>query len=413
MGRPTTIDVYRRPARTLSFSTLALALAVSAMAWGCGDDGGDESAEPSEATFATYNVGLARGFVDYATDRMNPVADAVSETEADAICLQEVWLAEDEPGEWTEEQIDAITEASSDTYPNSYYEITEPDDDSDEEPACSQSESEPLRICVEQNCADIEDDQLSRCALDHCGDEFNDTSSECQTCIASNLGKSLDGILLACRGGSSSHTSNGHNGLLLMSKHELVETELLRMESTVAQRAALHAVVDIPDFGEVDLYCTHLAARLSALDYPGTGYESYEAEQAAQIETVLEWIVESRTGERVVLMGDMNTGPAVGGLDAELPDNYQKFVDAGMRNPYLETDSPDCTFCDANTLIQESSDKAIDHVMFDFEEETEALNISQTERILDETLEIETSEGTQTLHLSDHYGVRTTIALPD
>ena len=199
----------------------------------------------------------------------------------------------------------------------------------------------------------------------------------------------------------------------MLSKHALGSTEFERFESTVVTRIALHATVEIPDFGQTDVYCTHLTAQLTDLPYPGEMFDSYQAEQAAQIDALLGWIRETAVSGQVVLMGDMNTGPAVGELDAQFADNYAKFTAAGLRNPYLEADSPVCTTCAENTLTGGSGNEAIDHVFFDFGDRTDGLGVPTSERILDETREVETSEGTKQIHLSDHFGVRTTVSLPD
>jgi hypothetical protein len=83
-----------------------VALCAIAFAVGCGDEtegnNGANNGEPGpQASFATYNAGLARGFVDYAGARTQPVADAVARLDSDVVCLQEVWLYEDEQGEWS------------------------------------------------------------------------------------------------------------------------------------------------------------------------------------------------------------------------------------------------------------------------------------------------------------------------
>ena len=52
------------------------------------------------AVVVTYNVGLARGFVDYADQRAEPVAAAVAALDADVVCLQEVWLREEVGTGW-------------------------------------------------------------------------------------------------------------------------------------------------------------------------------------------------------------------------------------------------------------------------------------------------------------------------
>ena len=385
-------------------SILVAALAFTACGDGNGNGnngGGQNNDEPQGATasFETYNVGLARGFVPQAEARVQPVAEEVAQSPADAVCMQEVWLYQNDQGEWVEDQITAITDQASENFPYSYYEVT----DLGESVSCTAAEATPLEECVRANCADVSNDELSDCALGNCGEEFNGLSPTCQECVVGQIGGSLDDIITTCTGeGASAFSYNGHNGLLLMSRHELQSTEITSFESTVVQRSALHAVVSVPDFGDVDVYCTHLAAGLSDVPYSGDTYSSYEEEQAAQIEELLGWISETSTTGNIVLMGDMNTGPAVGELNAEFPNNYQMFVDEGYQSPYLALQTPECTFCGTNTLIDGDANKAIDHVFLDFEMPIEVVN---AERVHDEPVTIDSEE----INLSDHYGVRVTV----
>ena len=47
--------------------------------------------ERNETLFVSFNVGLADTQVDYYSERKQPVIDAINKTEADVLCLQEVW----------------------------------------------------------------------------------------------------------------------------------------------------------------------------------------------------------------------------------------------------------------------------------------------------------------------------------
>ncbi len=365
-------------------------------------DAPDAEGEAFRATFETYNVGLARGFVPNAAERAEPVAAAVSESPADVACLQEVWLFRDEQDEWSTDQIDTIVDESSETFPHNYFEITE----AGESVSCTAEEADPLETCVRANCDGVPDADLAECALAECGDEFDALSTECQSCVAGQIGGSLDDILNACAPdgeGASEFSYNGHNGLLMLSRHEMRDTSITSFESTLVQRSALHAVVTVPDVGDVDLYCTHLAASLSDVPYPGGTYESYEEEQAAQIAELLDFVNDTSTTGNVVVMGDMNTGPAAGDNEAEFPANYNLFIDADFASPYAEQDAPDCTFCAENTLTDaEASDNLIDHIFLQLTLDAEVVNV---ERAYDETQEI---DGEQ-MNLSDHYGVRVTV----
>jgi endonuclease/exonuclease/phosphatase family metal-dependent hydrolase len=393
--------------KTRLTTILVGALCAMLLAAGCGDSEGEgNNGDAASASFTTYNAGLARGFVDYATARQQPVADAVASLDSDVVCMQEVWLYEDEQGDWSQGQIDAIVDASAETFPNSYYEITE--DSGGEAANCNDDDTGPIESCVAENCADVSDDNLAGCALSNCDTEFNSLSSSCQQCIGANIGGSIDDIIGACTGdvGGSSYSYNGHNGLLLLSKHELTNTEFEVLDSEVVQRAVLHATVNVPEFGEADVYCTHLQADLSgSLPYPEDGqFSSYEEEQAAQIDAINAYIEQTAQTDNVVLLGDMNNGPAVGSLSAAFPDNYAKFTGEGFMNHYLDQADPACTYCGSNSLVGGDGERAIDHVLYRFTDDVEA---TSSVRILDETQTISTEEGDQDLHLSDHYGVTT------
>ena len=168
------------------------------LAAGCGDDGdsnngSNNGAEQATASFTTYNVGLARGFVDYASDRTQPVADAVAQLDTDVVCMQEAWLYQDNQIEWNTGQIDAIVNASAETFPHSYYEVTE--STGEDLATCNNDDTGPMETCVAENCADVSNDNLATCALGNCGEEFNALSGDCQECISVNLGGSIDQII--------------------------------------------------------------------------------------------------------------------------------------------------------------------------------------------------------------------------
>ena len=56
---------------------------------GCGDGG--QPSEPQEVTLDTFNTALAGAFIPYEAERRQPIAEAMAATDADIICLQEVW----------------------------------------------------------------------------------------------------------------------------------------------------------------------------------------------------------------------------------------------------------------------------------------------------------------------------------
>lgn len=196
----------------------------------------------------------------------------------------------------------------------------------------------------------------------------------------------------------------GHNGLMLLSRHDLRDTEFITFESTILQRAALHAQTTLPAVGDVDVYCTHLTARQGDIPYPGEVYAGYYEEQRAQIQRLLEWIDQTATTGRVVVLGDMNTGPGIEGLQEEFPSNYDLFVQAGYRAPYLALDDPQCTYCGYNTLNELDQDRVVDHIFVD---QDLAADVLDARRVFEHKVSIETASGaTRRTNLSDHFGVQ-------
>ena len=255
-------------------------------------------------------------------------------------------------------------------------------------------------------CGEEPPENLASCVTTLCEEEFLGTSPGCQSCMAGNLGGTLEDIIMACKGVfSSGVVYDGHNGLAILSKHPLSGTEILELDYALTSRAVLHATVT-PDGAEpVDLYCTHLASDLSnTIDYPPGGtYSSFPEENAAQATAALAWIGQTATAPTTILAGDMNHGPQLGTGHAELADNYQLVIDAGWADPIADSGAF-CSFCEANTLQNGSGNdgELIDHIYL-----MGTAEVQSAEIVYDDAVPIVTTDGsTQMLHRSDHYGVR-------
>lgn len=384
-----------------------LLLVVAAVAAGCGsDDGGtttDEGAGDSDASFemATYNAGLADGFVDHARERAPLVPDAVGALGADVVFVQEVWAADD---------VAALTGAVADVYPDSFFLDPMPDDASDgsaatddagtPDVACSLGEAVPLEECAREHCADLPADQIADCVLSNCGAEFGAMCPTCQACLGANVGSSIDEAIVACTQGTAAYAYDGSFGIGFLSSEPFVEQDQLVLESSLTRRAVLYVEIDDPTIGPVHLFGTHLSPVFSDVPYPGEG--SWEEEQAAQIEALRAW-VDEKAGDGVVIMaGDFNTGPAGDLYDAEEPDNYALLVAGDWSSPYADDPASECTFCADNPLVGGDSegDVAIDHVLVaNFDGTVDA------RRVVDGEVEVVVDGETITTAVSDHYGV--------
>lgn len=348
-------------------------------------------------TVVTFNTGLAAGYVDWASQRLPFIGEAIRALEADVVCLQEVWADEDGS---------AIIQATSTVFPH-YFRMLTADDGGGGEAACTSQELDPLAACTRANCEDVPPENLTNCVLGNCGDEFGAISSACQTCLASQLGNPLDDMIAACTEGSGGqYAYDGRNGLLILSRHPLIRQETLVFESYLNRRVAIHAVVQHPNMGSVDIYCTHLTADLSDVPYGGTK-GSWGAEQGLQVDALTEWVEKTRSAVVVVVAGDMNCGPqGTGGVTAEHPENYQKFLAAGFSDPFSDQHGDTCSWCADNPLVGGGPSSTIDHVFV-----RGGWPFSTSKRVLDQPVTLPGPPEVES-RLSDHYGVSVTVVVP-
>lgn len=358
--------------------------------FGCDD-------EPEDAlTVGTYNAGLAPGFVPFTEERAPATIQAISEQPLDVLCVQEVWT----PG-----AVEALQSATSTRWPNAIFPAPDPGDVTSTDPACDLEGLAPLSTCATSSCAGLPTDQIAGCVLSECQAEFTALDPDCSTCLAANIGATFEAIIGTCTTMPSSRFAFGGSfGLGLLSRYPLLDQDFLLLDSTFNRRGVVYARVDTDSVGEVHLFCTHLTAVFSDIPFPGAG--SWEAEQRAQIEELLAFVDEKSGGEgRVVLLGDLNTGPARAGIDGEVEENYA-LLSASFENPYLDdTESPTCTFCASNPLVSDdAASGAIDHVL------VRRLDADGTaRRFLTEPVEIDVDGAPTDLALSDHYGVRASL----
>jgi len=374
--------------RLSAFSLVALLCA------GCGTDSSDEI---NYVQVATFNTGLARGYVDHAALRFDEQLSALSGLEdLDVLCLQEVWDPSDRA---------AIIEGLSEKYPHSHFSETTnatlfPDAEA-QPAACTTAEAEPLAECARPVCEGEAD--IASCVLAACGDLFDALSPECQACAASNIGLGdVDEILAVClMEGVVGYSYDGQNGLLLLSTAPIETPGYQQFDSFLTSRGVLLGTTH-----GMDVACTHLTSRLADPVYSGS-YESYAAENAAQIDSLLSVVEGLSEATAKVVTGDFNTGPMLDGLSAELPDNFAKFAEGGWGNPNTESAEPLCTWCEANLITGGSANEAIDHVF------VKGGAADQPRRLLGGEIVVTNESGEEIMtSYSDHFGLSVRVALP-
>lgn len=391
---------------------LVAGVALTVAAFGCddGDDdngaggggGGDMGVAASALTVATYNAGIARGFVNHAGPRVPAVAAALGEIDVDVLCLQEVWDVPDRQ---------AIEAGAG--FAHSYNIPADPGEC--EGAACAPDDVNPLLECYEPNCADAPPGQIVMCANEFCPDQVNALPGPCIACIAGALTDeaTIDDLINACGPDAAAaqgcYAYDGSFGTDILSKYPLADTDALVFDSSLNRRAALYARVTGTPQGDVHVFCTHLSAVFENIPHPGAmDGGSWAGEQRAQIDALRAWIDVKAGDGKVIVMGDFNTGPAVGAsVAAEVPENYEALI-AGFDPTFSGSADAACTFCGDNSLVTGvDRDKSVllDHVLirgFD--------GVStQGEVILDQTVTLDVDGMSVEAALSDHYGVQVRI----
>jgi endonuclease/exonuclease/phosphatase family metal-dependent hydrolase len=356
----------------------------------CKDDP-DPQAGSGELVVATYNAGLALGFVPGTESRAPQVAEAVAGLEADVVCLQEIWQPE---------HAAAVEAAAGVAFPNRV--VPEPQQSSDA--SCEDGELDDLLSCITDSCDFTCADGVPDCLFASCPFQFISLSKECMRCAMANVGEDPTTVAATCETSPGEFAYGGSFGTMLLSKYPLGAVDEHVFASTSNRRSVLHAEVIAPG-GTVSVFCTHLTAVFDTIPYPReTG--SWAEEQLVQINELNDF-VEEVGGAHKVLLGDLNTGPALEGIQSEAPEGYAALIDAGWSSPYVEMDGR-CTFCSDNPLIASADDddnRLIDHVMTQGE-----LQASEASRLLDQSVSADScAVDLSTAALSDHYGVQVTL----
>jgi endonuclease/exonuclease/phosphatase family metal-dependent hydrolase len=337
---------------------------------------------PGGVQMATYNAGLAHGAVPYAVERLEPIIEELREVPADVLCVQEVW---------TDEDAQAIQSGLAQEFPHAFRERTV-NDDSDWF-ACGITQWAAIyrmNSCVSEQCTP-NGISTFECADDQCASQWNDIHDDCKLCLAANATSPVK-----CAAWQAPMFANGgRNGLMLLSRTPLENPSYTPFETFVVKRGVIRA--DVEGF---QVQCTHMTSALDVVPYPaGAAYDSWDDEHLAQVEVMAE---QAGSRRRTVMLGDLNTGPASEGVDAELPENFEALLDAGYGDTWTADQS--CTYCQENPLVCSRPEGCgtsvrIDHAMPKNFTDDIALSF---ERFGDQDVpDVE--------RLSDHYGLIATM----
>lgn len=363
----------------------------------------DDDPPAPTLTLGTYNAGLAVGFVEHAAERAPVTTAALAALDFDVLCVQEYW----QPA-----HRDALYAAVADALPYTTHHEADPGAC---EPACTADDVDPLVACMDRECPDVGVGDVISCALEHCGAEVDALPGPCLTCIGGEVGdKTVSELVAACGPdamSASCYAYAGEFGTALLTRHEVLDRDLIVMDSSLNRRGVLYNKL-ATDLGEVHVFCTHLSAVFSDIPHPAEADGmTWLQEQADQIAALRAWVDTKATdGAPVVLLGDYNCGPEIPGrVPAEFPENYAALAE-GYRHPYAESPDADCTFCNSNPLVGSDAPdhdgaELIDHVLVrGFGDLPE-----HAARILDGAIDLEVDGMSVRSAYSDHYGVRVVL----
>jgi endonuclease/exonuclease/phosphatase family metal-dependent hydrolase len=225
-------------------------------------------------------------------------------------------------------------------------------------------------------------------------------------CVINNL----DADFTSCLGEAAPDDPaifGGDYDVALLSRFPLLETESKKLNAYFVRTAVLYAKLDVPGLGPLHAFCTHLGSSLGPIPYQGP-YAGWDDEHGHQV-TELVAYVQSKASDAapVILLGDLNMGPALGSSVATLPEQYQQLLAVGFSDPYASQPNALCTDCADDTFNQMFpgyQDSLIDHVLL----RDLPAHVATSQRVFDGKTSIAGQDG----NLSDHYGVRVMLATP-
>ena len=340
-------------------------------------------APAAELVVETYNAGLAGTFAPaLSTERREPIADALSESDADVLCLQEVWR--DDDAEFLQGRL-------AEAFPHTFRQPTS--DTNPRATPCGLTSTVATLTCVATKCA-MQGVDLTTCVNTECAANWGALGAACQQCLAANVATAP---LCVVPPGAKPLQSGGRNGLMLLSKHPIWAPSYGSLGSELLQRGVITATVS----GRT-VQCAQLTAKLDDVTYlPKGGVTTWEEEQTIQVQELGGL---SSPLQCVVLMGDLNSGPETVSLAGESAAAWTALGAAGFSGSWEE---PFCTWCGDNSLARNPvASKRLDHVLV---RGCPGATVTLS-RTMDSTVQLVAGDQLTTTTLSDRYGVRAHIA---
>lgn len=420
---------------------------IFALALGCGES--STTREPEEVIVDAFNVALAGSFIPYEAQRRQPIADAIAAHDADILCLQEVWTQADK---------ERIRDAAAEAFPHSVFfennldtpidDATDqrgeippapttvpcPDEIFDDEMLTIKEQMDDAIDCVRDACSTIPDSDEGRtssaacasgCSLEVAPLLFGSDPQHqrCYACIIPQLPTATFAEMRAsCPTVVNQDLAfGGQNGVMILSRHPLKNTENWVIPGTWNRRSILKATVELPNGAELDTYCNHLTPiftvppnSINTFPYTGqygngmTGPEGWQAEQELQAEKLIDYVASRSANRPAVILGDFNAGLAY--PEQEIVGEGEEtfnILEAAYTPAYTADYTPLCTFCTTNLVTTTEASVWIDHIFIHNLDESA---VRSTARIFDE--DVVPVGGDTLVPLSDHFGMRSVVVVP-
>jgi endonuclease/exonuclease/phosphatase family metal-dependent hydrolase len=422
--------------RSLVFFSLFTLLGGCSSSSGDGTGGTGGTGGSDGVAIETYNLALAGSFIAYEQERRELLPDAIANSDADILCLQEVWAQADK---------EAIRDAASANFPNVFIveadlltSLDDPEDQNGDIPP------PPTTVpCPEGDTQDAMDAAID-CAALKCntlspGDENGQATSidctiaecigtvapllgvpRCYACLATQLPTSTFAqIRASCPTVVEQDLAfEGQNGVMILSRYPLKDQVHWVIPGTWNRRVIMSATAELPGGKELDVYCNHLTPVFDSIAFPYTGQygnretgkAGWEAELLLQTQKLIDHVDVTSGETPAVILGDLNAGRDYPAQDI--------FADGEVALDLLETAFtpaypadyvPQCTFCIENPVREPEADDVsnwIDHIHL---YNLAATSVVRTERTFDE--DVLPVDGMM-VPLSDHFGMRSVITVP-
>ena len=408
----------------------------------------------------TYNLALAGAFIPYEPERRQVLPQAIAAAESDILCLQEVWADADK---------DSISAAAIQSFPYIIWfanDLDTPLDDATDQngvvppprttvPCPDDVEAQPGVTIADQMdaaidcirdgqdlqgnfCSTIPGSDQGRttstaCAAEACFIEVaglatgSEQQQRCYACVATQLPTDTFGtIRQRCPTVVNQELAfQGQNGVMILSRYPLTNALNWVIPGTWNRRVILSATAELPNGTDLDVYCNHLTPIFNNPVYPYTGQygegltlgPAWEAEQFLQAEKLIAHVQTVSGIKPAVILGDLNAGRNYFDDPNNLifPEGVAtlNLLEGTFTPAYVAGYTPACTFCQSNPVagVEREGTVWIDHIqMYNLP----ASAVTATERTFDQDVLTvpDGNGGTMGIPLSDHYGMRSVIAVP-